>query len=97
MYKSRLYFSNHKLNNVSVKYSTTPEIYLTIDDQNSYTQCTKKDILNYSPGLNVSADNTTTLLKKYAEKGGFIEHERCFVLRLKKNSHSQGKMEGISK
>ena len=78
---------------VSTKYRTAPEMNLSIDEQNIYIHCTIKDILNYSPWLNPSLDDTKTILKKY-ENDGDMENIRCLVLRLKKNSPSQRMREG---
>ena len=83
VYKRRLQRSNHKINNVSMKYSTAPKINSTIDEQNSYTQCKKHDIMNYSPVLSISVDGFRTILKKYGVEDGGIKNIWISCAKLK--------------
>ena len=69
---------------------------LTIDEKNSYTQCTRNDTVNYLPGLNIKEEDITNMLKEY-EEGGGIENIWCLVLCLRTNWKSQGIMEGVNK
>ena len=54
MYKTELSKNNHKLNFMSVEHSHTAEMNFSTKEQDKYTQCTRKDIMNYSKKIFVS-------------------------------------------
>ena len=61
IYKSNLNKQNHKLSYVTEEYSHAPEINFSTDMQERDIKCTRKDIMNHSPGIQMQHDRA----KKY--------------------------------
>ena len=80
---------NHKLYFIITKYANTTDINLSIDTQNSYSQCIKQNVLNNSPGINISLADMENIFIRL-EKLGHIMNVRCLVLCLRDGICCQG-------
>ena len=68
MYEKGLKYSNHKLSYVTEEYSHVPEINFSTKEQQKYIKCTRKEILNFAPGLSLKYVNAKQILTDF-EKG----------------------------
>ena len=89
LYKSNLNKQNHKLSYVTEEYSHAPEINFSTVMQERYIKCTRKDIMNHSPGIQMQHDNAKKILDEYDRYGG-IEDVRFIMLVLSKDHIKKG-------